>query len=39
MLRFIPCSVSGVLCNVLVAKLISKVRTQWIICVGILSTA
>lgn len=38
MLRFIPTSVSGVLCNVLVALLISSVPTQWIICCGTLAT-
>jgi hypothetical protein len=38
MLRFIPCAVSGVLCNVLVAWLVAKVSTQWIICIGLLST-
>ena len=38
MLRFLPTAVSGVLCNVLVAYLIAIVPTQWIICVGLLST-
>jgi hypothetical protein len=38
MLRFLPTSVSGILCNVLVAWLVNKVNTQWIICTGILST-
>jgi len=30
--------VSGILCNVLVAWLVAKVPTQWIICIGLLST-
>ncbi|WVQ71574.1 hypothetical protein IAR50_001114 [Cryptococcus sp. DSM 104548] len=38
MLRFLPTSVSGVLCNVIVAFLVSKVRTQWLVCVGLIST-
>jgi hypothetical protein len=38
MLRFLPTAVSGILCNVLVAWLVAKVPTQWIICTGILST-
>ena len=38
MLRFIPCSVCGILCNVLVAYIIAKVPTQMIICFGICCT-
>ncbi|WWC61212.1 uncharacterized protein I303_103792 [Kwoniella dejecticola CBS 10117] len=38
MLRFLPTSVSGVLCNVVVAFLISKVPTQWLVCVGLIAT-
>ncbi|EIW69628.1 hypothetical protein TREMEDRAFT_30643 [Tremella mesenterica DSM 1558] len=38
MLRFLPCPISGVLCNIIVAGLIASVRTQWIVCVGTLST-
>ncbi|ORY33741.1 efflux protein [Naematelia encephala] len=38
MLRFLPTSISGILCNVLVAFLITKVPTQWIVCVGIMAT-
>ncbi|WVQ78029.1 hypothetical protein IAT38_000110 [Cryptococcus sp. DSM 104549] len=38
MLRFIPTSVSGVICNVIVAFLVSRVPTQWIVCVGLLAT-
>ncbi|WWC69544.1 uncharacterized protein I206_103486 [Kwoniella pini CBS 10737] len=38
MLRFLPTSVSGVLCNVIVAFLISKVPTQWLVCVGLIAT-
>jgi hypothetical protein len=37
-LRFLPASASGIICNVLVALLVSRVPTQWIICTGILST-
>ncbi|OCF35415.1 efflux protein [Kwoniella heveanensis BCC8398] len=38
MLRFLPTSVSGVLCNVIVAFLVSKVPTQWLVCVGLVAT-
>ncbi|KAK8869878.1 hypothetical protein IAR55_000446 [Kwoniella newhampshirensis] len=38
MLRFLPTSVSGVICNVIVAFLISRVPTQWLVCVGLLAT-
>ena len=38
MLRFLPCAVSGVLCNVVVAVLIRRVPTQWLVCVGVAAT-
>ncbi|WVR05117.1 hypothetical protein IAU60_002129 [Kwoniella sp. DSM 27419] len=38
MLRFMPTSVSGILCNVIVAFLVSKVPTQWLVCVGLIAT-
>lgn len=38
MLRFIPCCVSGLLCNVLVAKVIHLVPGQLLICIGIAAT-
>jgi hypothetical protein len=38
MLRFIPCCVSGLLCNVLVAKVIHLVPGQTLICIGIAAT-
>lgn len=38
MLRFIPCSVSGLLCNILVAKVIHLVPGQLLICIGIAAT-
>ncbi|WWC90107.1 uncharacterized protein L201_005040 [Kwoniella dendrophila CBS 6074] len=38
MLRFLPTSVSGITCNVIVAFLISKVPTQWLVCVGLIAT-
>ncbi|WVQ98642.1 hypothetical protein IAU59_005773 [Kwoniella sp. CBS 9459] len=38
MLRFLPTSVSGILCNVIVAFLISKVPTQLLVCVGLVAT-
>lgn len=38
LLRFIPCSVSGVICNIIVAKLVSRVPTQPIIMTGIVAT-
>lgn len=38
MLWFLPTTVSGVLCNVIVAWLIARVPTQWIICTGIVAT-
>lgn len=38
MLYFLPTTISGVLCNVLVAWLVARVPTQWIICVGIVAT-
>ncbi|KAK6902850.1 efflux protein [Kwoniella mangroviensis CBS 10435] len=38
MLRFLPTSVSGVLCNVIVAFLISVIPTQWLVCVGLIAT-
>ena len=37
-IRFLPCAVSGTLCNVLVAKIISRMPTQWIVCIGLCST-
>lgn len=39
MLRFLPTSISGILCNVLVAFLVSKVKTQYLVCTGLLATA
>ncbi|BEJ15318.1 hypothetical protein CspHIS471_0410850 [Cutaneotrichosporon sp. HIS471] len=38
MLRFIPCCVSGLLCNVVVAKIIHLVPGQTLICIGIAAT-
>ncbi|OWZ80201.1 efflux protein [Cryptococcus neoformans Bt85] len=38
MLRFLPTSISGILCNVLVAFLVSKVKTQYLVCTGLLAT-
>jgi hypothetical protein len=38
MLRFIPCPVSGILCNVLVAQLVSRVPTQLLVCTGVTAT-
>ncbi|WWD15846.1 hypothetical protein CI109_100270 [Kwoniella shandongensis] len=38
MLQFLPTSISGIICNVIVAFLISRVRTQWLVCVGLLAT-
>jgi hypothetical protein len=38
MLRFLPMCVSGVICNVIVAKSVAYVPTQWLICIGILAT-
>ncbi|KAK4688236.1 hypothetical protein P7C73_g1875, partial [Tremellales sp. Uapishka_1] len=38
MLRFLPTSIWGFACNVIVAFLVSRVPTQWLVCVGILAT-
>lgn len=38
MVRFLPTSVWGVLCNVIVAYLIASVPTQWLVCSGIVAT-
>lgn len=38
MLRFMPMTVSGIICNVIVAYCIGFVPTQVLICIGILAT-
>jgi hypothetical protein len=38
MLRFLPTTISGLLCNILVAKVIHIVPNQILICVGIAAT-
>ncbi|KAL7425106.1 hypothetical protein Q5752_000794 [Cryptotrichosporon argae] len=38
MLRFLPTTVSGIICNIVVAKLVHRVPTQWLIVVGIAAT-
>ena len=38
MLRFLPMTVSGIICNVIVAYCIGFVPTQILICIGILAT-
>jgi hypothetical protein len=38
MVRFLPMTVSGILCNVLVAWVIARVPTQILVCIGILAT-
>ena len=38
MLRFLPSPVSGIICNYIVAKVISKVPTQWLVCIGLACT-
>ncbi|TXT15777.1 hypothetical protein VHUM_00280 [Vanrija humicola] len=38
MLRFLPCTVSGIICNIIVAKIVHIVNNQLLICVGIGAT-
>lgn len=38
MLRFLPMTVSGILCNILVAYVIARIPTQILVCIGILAT-
>ncbi|KAL1410774.1 hypothetical protein Q8F55_001716 [Vanrija albida] len=38
MLRFLPCTVSGIICNIIVAKIIHIFNNQLLICIGIGAT-
>lgn len=38
MLRFLPCTVSGIICNIIVAKIIHIFNNQLLICIGVGAT-
>ncbi|WVR05116.1 hypothetical protein IAU60_002128 [Kwoniella sp. DSM 27419] len=38
MIRFLPTEISGLVCNCILALVIHRVPTQWLVCCGLLST-